>query len=303
MTQMSDPALIAITGASGLIGKALTKRLRSESQPSLKLVRYPTSEEGKRFWDYSEKVLEGGLDDCDALVHLAGETVDGHWSSLKKQLIYESRVQSTKFLVEKILSCESPPKVVVFASAIGFYGSKRANRVTEESPPGSGFLADVVEEWEHASEILEKYGMRVVRLRLGVVLAKEGGALHKMLPVFRFGLGGAIGNGEQRMSWITLSDVVEMIWQSIHSNSWQGNYNAVAPEVVSNQTFSRVLAKVLKRPAILKVPKFMMETIFGEMADSTVLSDLSVEPKRLIEMNYQFRYPNLQPALEAILGN
>ncbi len=300
---MSDAALIAITGASGLIGKALTERLRSESQPSLKLVRYPTSEEGKRFWDYSEKVLQGGLDDCDALVHLSGETVDGHWSNLKKQLIYESRVQSTKFLVEKILSCESPPKVVVFASAIGFYGSKRANRVTEESPPGSGFLADVVEEWEQASEILEKYGMRVVRLRLGVVLAKEGGALHKMLPVFRFGLGGAIGNGEQRMSWITLSDVVEMIWQSIHSNSWQGNYNAVAPEVVSNQTFSRILARVLKRPAILKVPKFMMETIFGEMAGSTVLSDLSVEPKRLIEMNYQFRYPNLQPALEAILGN
>ena len=300
---MSDPALIAITGASGLIGKALTKRLRSESQPSLKLVRYPTSEEGKRFWDYSEKVLEGGLEDCDALVHLAGETVDGHWSSSKKQLIYESRVQSTKFLVEKILSCESPPKVVVFASAIGFYGQKRANRVTEESPPGSGFLADVVEQWEQASEILGKYGVRVVRLRLGVVLAKEGGALHKMLPVFRLGLGGAIGNGEQRMSWITLSDVVEMIWQSIHSNSWQGNYNAVAPEVVSNQTFSRALAKVLKRPAILKVPKFMVETIFGEMAVSTVLSDLSVEPKRLIEMNYQFRHPNLQPALEAILGN
>ena len=303
MTQMSDPALVAITGASGLIGKELTKKLRSENQSSLKLVRYPTSEEGKRFWDYSEKVLEGGLEDCDALVHLAGETVDGHWSSLKKQLIYESRVQSTKFLVEKILSCESPPKVVVFASAIGFYGQKRANRVTEESPPGSGFLADVVEEWEQASEILEKCGMRVVRLRLGVVLAKEGGALHKMLPVFRLGLGGAIGNGEQRMSWITLSDVVEMIWQSIHSDSWQGNYNAVAPEVVSNQTFSRVLAKVLKRPAILKVPKFMVETIFGEMAVSTVLSDLSVEPKRLIEMNYQFRHPNLQPALEAILGN
>tara|TARA_B100000575_G_scaffold292130_1_gene299743 strand:- start:476 stop:1387 length:912 start_codon:yes stop_codon:yes gene_type:complete len=303
MTQMSDPALIAITGTSGLIGKALSKRLRSESQPSLKLVRYPTSEEGKRFWDYSENILEGGLDDCDALVHLAGETVDGHWSNLKKQLIHESRVQSTKFLVEKILSCKSPPKVVVFASAIGFYGQKRANRVTEESPPGSGFLADVVIKWEQASEILEKYGIRVVRLRLGVVLAKEGGALHKMLPVFRFGLGGAIGNGEQRMSWITLSDVVEMIWQSIHSNSWQGNYNAVAPEVVSNQAFGRVLAKVLKRPAILKVPKFMMETIFGEMADSTILSDLAVEPKRLIEMNYQFKHPKLQPALEAILRN
>ena len=300
---MSDPALIAITGASGLIGKALTKRLRSESESFLKLVRHPTSEEGERFWDYSEKVLEGGVHDCDALVHLAGETVDGHWSSFKKQLIYESRVQSTKFLVEKILSGQSPPKVVVFASAIGFYGQKRADWVTEDSSPGSGFLADVVEDWEQASEILEEYGIRVVRLRLGVVLAKEGGALHKMLPVFRFGLGGAIGDGEQRMSWVTLSDVVEMIWQSVHSNRWQGNYNAVAPEVVSNLKFSRVLAKVLKRPAIINVPKFMMETVFGEMADSTVLSDLAVEPKRLMEMNYQFKYPKLHLALEAILAN
>ncbi|MDG2199291.1 MAG: TIGR01777 family oxidoreductase [SAR324 cluster bacterium] len=298
---MSDPKLIAITGASGLIGKALTKRFKSEKQPFLKLVRHPTSEERERFWNYSEKVFDGGVDDCDALVHLAGETVDGHWSSFKKRLIYESRVQSTRFLVEKILSSPSPPKVVVFASAIGFYGQQRADWVTEESPPGSGFLADVVEDWERASEILEEQGIRVVRLRLGVVLAKEGGALHKMLPVFRFGLGGAIGDGEQRMSWITLSDVVDMIWQSIHSDSWQGNYNAVAPEVVSNLKFSRVLAKVLKRPAILKVPKFMMETVFGEMADSTVLSDLAVQPKRLMEMNYPFKHPKLQPALEAIL--
>jgi uncharacterized protein (TIGR01777 family) len=246
--------------------------------------------------------LDGGIDDCDALVHLAGETVDGHWSSFKKQLIYESRVQGTEFLVEKILSSPSPPKVVVFASAIGFYGQKRADWVTEESPPGSGFLADVVEDWEQASEILQEHGIRVVRLRLGVVLAKEGGALHKMLPVFRLGLGGAIGDGEQRMSWITLSDVVEMIWQSIHSESWQGNYNAVAPEVVSNLKFSRVLAKVLKRPAILKVPKFMMETVFGEMADSTVLSDLAVQPKRLMEMNFPFKHPKLQPALEDLLS-
>ncbi|MGA0190423.1 MAG: TIGR01777 family oxidoreductase [bacterium] len=299
---MSDPKLIAITGASGLIGKALIKRFRSENQPFLKLVRQPTSEAGERFWNYSEKVLDGGIDDCDALVHLAGETVDGHWSSFKKQLIYESRVQGTEFLVEKILSSPSPPKVVVFASAIGFYGQKRADWVTEESPPGSGFLADVVEDWEQASEILQEHGIRVVRLRLGVVLAKEGGALHKMLPVFRLGLGGAIGDGEQRMSWITLSDVVEMIWQSIHSESWQGNYNAVAPEVVSNLKFSRVLAKVLKRPAILKVPKFMMETVFGEMADSTVLSDLAVQPKRLMEMNFPFKHPKLQPALEDLLS-
>ncbi len=299
---MSDPKLIAITGASGLIGKALTKRFRSENQPFLKLVRHQASEEGERFWNYSEKVLDGGIDDCDALVHLAGETVDGHWSSFKKQLIYESRVQGTEFLVEKILSSPSPPKVVVFASAIGFYGQKRADWVTEESPPGSGFLADVVEDWEQASEILQEHGIRVVRLRLGVVLAKEGGALHKMLPVFRLGFGGAIGDGEQRMSWITLSDVVEMIWQSIHSESWQGNYNAVAPEVVSNLKFSRVLAKVLKRPAILKVPKFMMETVFGEMADSTVLSDLAVQPKRLMEMNFPFKHPKLQPALEDLLS-
>jgi len=299
---MSDPKLIAITGASGLIGKALIKRFRSENQPFLKLVRQPTSESGERFWNYSEKVLDGGIDDCDALVHLAGETVDGHWSSFKKQLIYESRVQGTEFLVEKILSRPSPPKVVVFASAIGFYGQKRADWVTEESPPGSGFLADVVEDWEQASEVLQEHGIRVVRLRLGVVLAKEGGALHKMLPVFRLGLGGAIGDGEQRMSWITLSDVVEMIWQSIHSESWQGNYNAVAPEVVSNLKFSRVLAKVLKRPAILKVPKFMMETVFGEMADSTVLSDLAVQPKRLMEMNFPFKHPKLQPALEDLLS-
>ena len=299
---MSDPKLIAITGASGLIGKALIKRFRSENQPFLKLVRQPTSESGERFWNYSEKVLDGGIDDCDALVHLAGETVDGHWSSFKKQLIYESRVQGTEFLVEKILSSPSPPKVVVFASAIGFYGQKRADWVTEESPPGSGFLADVVEDWEQASEVLQEHGIRVVRLRLGVVLAKEGGALHKMLPVFRLGLGGAIGDGEQRMSWITLSDVVEMIWQSIHSESWQGNYNAVVPEVVSNLKFSRVLAKVLKRPAILKVPKFMMETVFGEMADSTVLSDLAVQPKRLMEMNFPFKHPKLQPALEDLLS-
>ena len=299
---MSDPKLIAITGASGLIGKALTKRFRSENQPFLKLVRQPTSEKGERFWNYSEKVLDGGIDDCDALVHLAGETVDGHWSSFKKHLIYESRVQSTEFLVEKILSSPSPPKVVVFASAIGFYGQKRADWVTEESPPGSGFLADVVEDWEQASEVLQVHGIRVVRLRLGVVLAKEGGALHKMLPVFRFGLGGEIGDGEQRMSWITLSDVVEMIWQSIHSESWQGNYNAVAPEVVSNLKFSKVLAKVLKRPAILKVPKFMMETVFGEMADSTVLSDLAVQPKRLMEINFPFKHPKLEPALEDLLS-
>ncbi len=299
---MTDPKLIAITGASGLIGTALTKKLRLENQPLLKLVRHPASEEGERFWNYSEKVLDAGIDDIDALVHLAGETVDGHWSSYKKHLIYESRVQSTQFLVEKILSSPSPPKVVVFASAIGFYGQKRADWVTEESPPGAGFLAEVVEDWEQASKILEEHGIRVVRLRLGVVLAKEGGALHKMLPVFRLGLGGALGDGGQRMSWITLSDVVELIWQCIQSDSWHGNYNAVAPEVVSNLKFSRVLGKVLKRPAILKVPKFVLETVFGEMADSTVLSDLAVQPKRLIEMNFPFKHPKLQPALEDLLS-
>ena len=299
---MTDPELIAITGASGLIGGALTKRLRSENQPFLKLVRHPTSEERERYWDYSEKVLGSGVDDCKALVHLAGETVDGRWSSYKKHLIYESRVQSTQFLVEKILSSSSPPKVAVFASAIGFYGQKRADWVTEDSPPGAGFLADVVADWEQASKILEEHGIRVVRLRLGVVLAKEGGALHKMLPIFRLGLGGAIGDGEQRMSWITLYDVVELIWQSIHSDNWYGNYNAVAPDVVSNLKFSKVLGKVLKRPAILKVPKFVLETVFGEMADSTVLSDLAVRPKRLIETNFPFRHPKLQPALEELLS-
>ncbi|MEC7193748.1 MAG: NAD-dependent epimerase/dehydratase family protein, partial [SAR324 cluster bacterium] len=162
---MTDSKLIAITGASGLIGRALTEKLRFENQPFLKLVRHPVSEKGERFWNYSEKILDGGIDDIDALVHLAGETVDGHWSSYKKHLIYESRVQSTQFLVEKILCSPSPPKVVVFASAIGFYGQKRADWVTEESPPGAGFLAEVVEDWEQASKILEEQGIRVVRLR------------------------------------------------------------------------------------------------------------------------------------------
>jgi hypothetical protein len=298
---MSVPKFIAVTGASGLIGRTLVEKLRSERQSFIKLVRHPTFEEGERFWDYTQEILDEGLNDCHTLVHLAGETIDGLWSSYKKQLIYESRVKGTSFLAKQILSSDSPPKVVVCASAIGFYGHKRADWVTEESPPGSGFLADVVTDWEKASEVLEEHDVRVVRLRFGVVLSTEGGALQKMLPVFRFGLGGAIGDGEQRVSWVTLPDAVEMIWQAIHSENWRGNYNAVAPEVVSNLKFSRTLNKVIQRPTLMKVPKFLMEAVFGEMADSTILSDLAVHPKRLLEMNYQFKYPNLQSGFESIL--
>ena len=298
---MSTHLRVAFTGTSGLIGRSLAWRLNMANHQLCPLVRTQPVAEGSRFWDYDQGILEGGFDDCDAVVHLGGETIDGHWTPIKKRRIRESRVLGTRFLANQILAAEKRPQVFIQASAVGFYGHRRAEVVDEASVPGSGFLAEVVQEWEQASAELEAAGVRVVRLRFGVVLSAKGGVLKKMLPVFRLALGGPLGDGDQRMSWISLPDAVEVIRLALLEDDWQGTYNVVAPEFVTNARFAKTLGRVLRRPALLPVPTTMLHLSFGEMADATILSDVAVRPSRLLERNHPFQHPKLETALTSLL--
>jgi len=295
---------ILVSGAHGLVGKALKKSLTKDGHEIIRLVR-GESAYGKPEveWDPERGVLDANqIEGFDVVVHLAGESIaSGRWTEEKKQKIVDSRVKGTTLLSQSLASLSRPPASFISASAIGYYGSRGDELLSEQSKPGNDFLAGVCVEWEKAAEPAIEKGIRTVKARFGIILDKEGGALEKMLTPFRMGIGGKFGDGKQWMSWIALEDVVRGLRFVMDHASLKGPVNFVAPNPVTNAEFTKTLGEVLSRPTILPVPAFGARLAFGEMADGLLLSSAKVEPKRLKESEFQFNYTDLKPAFEHIL--
>jgi uncharacterized protein len=294
---------ILISGSHGLVGSALAKALQQSGYQVLVLVRGKATSANEIEWDPKRGLLSlHSVEGLDAVVHLAGEAIaEGRWSDEKKQRIRESRVQGTRLLAEKLAETASPPGVFVGASAIGFYGDRGDELLTEQSAAGTGFLADVCVEWERATEAAQTRGIRTVLARFGVILSTDGGALAKMLPPFRMGVGGRVGDGKQWMSWIALTDVVAGLLHLIKNASIAGPVNFVAPNPVTNAEFTKKLGTALSRPTIFPIPAFGVRLAFGEMADALLLSSQRVVPAVLKASGFEFQYSELSNALQAIL--
>jgi hypothetical protein len=295
---------IAITGASGLIGRRLSAALSAEGWTVERLVRHaPAPSAAEIHWDPAVgKIEESRLRGADAVIHLAGENIAGRWTEERRRRIHDSRVHGTLLLAGALARLEPPPRVLISASAIGYYGDRNSEVLTEDSAGGTGFLADTCQAWEAATQAARDAGIRVVNLRIGVVLSREGGMLRKVLRPYRLGLGGPVGSGRQWISWIALSDLVALICYLITDTTISGPVNATAPNAVTNAEFSRTLAKVLHRPAFLRVPRWAVSLLFGEMGHATVLASTRVLPARLANTQFRFVYPELEPALRAVLA-
>lgn len=298
-------AKVAVTGASGMVGTALAAVLKTRQQTLIPLVRKARGGGASEVvWDPSVgKIDAQRLEGLDAVVHLAGENIaSGRWNAARKQRIRDSRVVGTRLLCDTLASLRAKPRVLVSASATGFYGDRHDAILGEDAGPGQGFLSDVCREWEDATKAAEQAGIRVVRLRIGVVLSPQGGALQKMLTPFRLGVGGRIGSGGQYWSWISLDDLVGAIVHCLDHDELSGAVNAVSPEPLTNREFTAVLAHALHRPAFLPMPAFAARLALGEMADALLLASTRVVPLKLRESGYRFRHATLAEALKALLG-
>jgi uncharacterized protein (TIGR01777 family) len=291
---------ILITGASGLIGKALQDSFRQKGHDMLLASRREPRGPDEIKWDIENgfadpKKLEG----VDAVVHLAGENVSGglRWSEEKKRAIRESRIVGTKSVVDAMAAMSVKPKVFIASSAIGFYGDRADEIMTESSSAGTTFLSEVSTAWEAESRRAEDAGIRTVLLRTGIVLAKDGGALAAMLTPFKFGVGGVVGSGKQWMSWISLDDMVGLINFCIEHESIRGAVNAVAPNPVTNAEFTKAMGEVLYRPTFLPLPAFAVNMVFGEMGDALLLASTRVIPKRLEDAGYKFQFTDIREAI------
>ncbi len=267
----------------------------------MRLVRGPAKSKEEINWDPYRPLAPESVSGFEAVIHLAGESIVGRWTAAKKKLILESRVQGTRNLAEALAKADPRPQVLITSSAIGYYGSQGDNPLTEESASGNDFLSEVCRQWEAAAQPAAQAGIRTVQFRTGLVLSSDGGALQKMLPPFRFGLGGNMGNGRQWWSWIDVNDWVGAVNHVLKNDLLQGPVNAVAPKPVTNAEFTKILASVLKRPAIFPMPAFAARLVFGQMADELLLSSQRVEPTKLVASGYPFQYSDLRKALEAIL--
>jgi uncharacterized protein (TIGR01777 family) len=294
---------VAITGSHGLVGSALVPYLTTRGHGVTRLVRGEAAGLDETAWDPARGLADPSrLDGLDAVVHLAGANIAaGRWSPTRKAEIRQSRVEGTRRLCEVLAPLARPPKVLVSASAVGYYGDRGAETLTEESAVGTGFLADVCREWEAATELAARAGVRVVRLRFGMILSPRGGALRKMLLPFRVGVGGRVGGGAQYMSWIALDDALAAIDHVLHQGSVRGPVNAVAPELVTNAEFTRTLGRVLHRPTVVPLPAFSARLVFGEMAEALLLGGARVIPARLEASGYRFQFPELEGALRHLL--
>ena len=296
---------ILITGASGFIGTELLAYLRGRGHEVRHVVRTEAQlKEDSILWDpQHHELVPADFEGFDVLIHLAGENImGGRWTPEKKRKIKESRVMGTRILCELISRLQSPPRLLISTSAIGFYGNRGNEIVSEDSPPGKGFLAEVCQKWEKATEPAIKRGIRVVKLRIGLVLSPKGGALGKMLIPFKLGLGGKIGSGKQWMSWISMDDLMGIFLHIIGRSEIQGAVNAVAPNPVTNQTMTKVLGHALHRPTIFSIPTFAVSLIFGEMGNEMFLCSTRVAPNVLAQTGYSFLYPELDGALNRMLG-
>jgi uncharacterized protein (TIGR01777 family) len=295
---------ILIAGASGVIGRTLVPFLLTQGHSVVRLVRRSPKTADEVYWNPGVgELASAALENVDAVINLSGENVaGGRWTEARRGAIFRSRVDSTRTLVGAIQRLQRKPAVMVSASAVGFYGDGGDETLTEQSEIGTGFLPEVCLAWETHAEVARKAGVRTALVRFGVVLTPAGGALAKLLPVFRAGVGGRIGNGHQWMSWISIDDVVGGIYHALMRQDLDGPVNVVAPGAVTNREFTDTLARVLRRPAIMPVPAVVLRTVFGEMADATLLSSQRAVPERLLATGYSFRHPGLETALRHVLG-
>ena len=296
---------VLISGSTGLIGRTLVGRLESDGHEVVRLVRPETSGGVNGVtWDPARGILDSSkVEGFDAVVHLAGENIaDRRWSEEQKRRIRDSRVVGTTLLSTTLASLDRPPKVLICASAGGYYGDRGDEVLNDLSAPGTDFIAEATREWEEACEPAAEAGIRVVNLRIGVVLTPSGGMLKRVLPIFKMGLGGRLGSGSQYFSWITLEDTIEsIVWTMGNDDLW-GGLNITSPNPVTNAEFTSTLGKELGRPAVFFVPRFALRIMQGDLAD-VVLSSLRMEPERLVESGFEFSHPEIEEALRSALAN
>lgn len=296
-------ARIAVTGAGGFLGQALSEALERSGAKVHRLVRGEPRRATDIRWDPDEGTVEpGALEGMDAVIHLAGEPIAQRWTAERKKRIRWSRIQGTATIARTIGGLARPPRVLLSGSAIGIYGSDAGDTImTEASDPGRDFLSRVAVDWEAAAEPVRAAGVRLVLLRTGIVLGTEGGVLARLLPPFRMGLGGRFGSGRQWMSWIALHDWIAAVRFALATESLAGPVNLVAPTPVTNEEFTRIVAFVLHRPALFPVPALALRAVFAEMAEAVLIGGQRVLPRALEDAGFRFRYATLEPALEAIL--
>lgn len=298
-------ARILVSGASGPIGTALLPTLSANGAHITRLIRAesprPAHDEQSICWDPANPFVDDVLSGFDAVIHLAGESIVGRWTETKKKNIRDSRVMGTQHLAHAMAQAKDKPQMFICSSAIGYYGNRGDEVLTEHSTPGSGFLPEVCQEWEAATRPAADAGIPTVLIRTGIVLSPKGGALGKMLPPFKMGVGGRIGDGQQWMSWIDVQDMVGAIHHILKSDLLNGPVNMVAPKPVTNAEFTQTLAGVLSRPAIFPVPAFAVKALFGEMGETVLLGSQRVEPTQLVSSGYPFRFRTLRASLENTL--
>ena len=294
---------ILITGATGLVGSALAERLSRSGHRVVALRRAPPGTSPGPTWDPAcGQVHLDTATPPDAVVHLAGETIARRWTRAARERIRASRVDATRLLCEALSQLPRPPRVLVCASATGFYGDRGDEILDEQSRPGTGFLPEVCQAWEAAAAPARQHGMRVVHLRLGMVLARGGGALARMLPAFRIGLGGRLGTGRQYWSWISLEDSLRVVELALQDDNLSGAVNVVSPAATTNAGFTEALARALRRPAFLPVSAFVVKLIFGAMGRETLLASARVQPGRLLKVGFKYHSPTLETAFNSILA-
>ena len=298
---------ILLSGGSGLIGTALVPRLRSTGVAITRLVRpgaKVNNSTGEQHieWDPMQPISPERVSGYEAVIHLAGESIVGRWTPAKKAKIRESRVMGTHYLAQALAQAKEKPAVLICSSAVGYYGNRGDDLLSEESSSGAGFLPEVCREWEAAAGPAAEADIRTVHMRTGVVLSANGGALGKMLLPFKLGLGGRLGDGRQWMSWIDMDDMVGAIHHILKNDLLHGPVNLVAPKPVTNAEFTKVLAGALSRPAIFPVPAFAAKLAFGEMGEEVLLWSQRVEPSKLIASGYPFRFRELAASLKNVLG-
>ena len=295
---------IVVSGSTGLIGSSLVDGLMRRGDDVVRLIRRPQAASGGALrWDPERSTIDrAGLEGVDAVIHLAGENVFGRWSTAKKQRIRDSRVQGTRLVSDAVAALTKRPAVLLAASAIGYYGDQGVTRLTERSPAGGDFLAEVARDWEAATASAARAGVRVVNMRFGVVLTPSGGALGKMLPPFRLGLGGPVGSGNQYVSWIELGDVIRAILHLLERSDLAGPVNMTAPAPVTNRELATSLGKVLHRPSVMSVPAFALKLAFGAEGAEMLQGGQRVLPERLVASGFKFKFETIEPALRHLLA-
>ena len=295
---------ILISGSSGLVGSTLVNHFKSAEHDVWRLVRRDPGQ-NEIFWQPANHLLEpAAIEDFDIIIHLAGENISGHrWTQKFKSLILKSRINSTSLLANTIAQLENKPKLFICASATGYYGNRADEPLTELSPAGNSFLSDVVNKWEDAAYPAVSAGVRTVYLRFGVILSTQHGALSRLLPIFKLGLGGTIGSGKQYMPWVSIDEIAPVVEFIISNHILTGPVNVVSPQSITNKEFTKIVANTVNRPAIFKVPGFILKSTLGEMADELLLSSTKVIPQKLINAGYLFNKADLEIAIQTIINS